>query len=75
MIDYDDVLKIYEKLSPTDMLEMKDVAAFCYYEKGEYETKATEKVCTVTFEALKEYIILKSPKKFKSTNILQEVNI
>lgn len=35
--NYDDVLKIYEKLSPTDMLEMKDVAAFCYYEKGEYE--------------------------------------
>lgn len=40
---------------------------------GEYEKKANEKVCTVTFEALKEYINLKSPKKFKSTNILQEI--
>lgn len=42
-------------------------------EVGDYELKANEKVCTVTFEALKEYIILKSPKKFKSTNVLQEV--
>lgn len=42
-------------------------------EKGMYETKANEKVCTVTFETLKEYIAMKSPKKFKSTNILQEI--
>ena len=28
-----------------------------------------------TIPKLKEYIILKSPKKFKSTNVLQEVNI
>ena len=42
-------------------------------EKGEYETKATEKVCLVTFETLKEYIAMKSPKKFKTTNILQEI--
>ena len=40
---------------------------------SEYETKANEKVCTVTFEVLKEYITLKSPKKFKSTEILQEI--
>ena len=53
----------------------KQMAINDFDEKGEYETKATEKVCIVTFEALKEYIILKSPKKFKSTNILQEVNI
>lgn len=44
-------------------------------QKGEYEMKANEKVCIVTFEALKEYIALKSPKKFKSTNILQEIPI
>ncbi|MGN0031586.1 MAG: DNA repair protein RecO [Candidatus Gastranaerophilaceae bacterium] len=42
-------------------------------EKGEYELKANEKVCDVTFGFLKEYIAMKSPKKFKSTNILQEV--
>ena len=53
----------------------RQMATNDFDEKGEYERKATEKVCTVTFEALKEYIILKSPKKFKSTNILQEVNI
>ncbi|MBE7712171.1 MAG: DNA repair protein RecO [Cyanobacteria bacterium SIG26] len=51
----------------------KQMAINSFDEKGEYETKANEKVCTVTFEALKEYIALKSPKKFKSTNILQEV--
>ncbi len=42
-------------------------------EKGDFETKANEKVCMVTFEVLKEYITMKSPKKFKSTNILQEM--
>lgn len=40
-------------------------------EKGKYEQKANEKVCDVTFGVLKEYIALKSPKKFKSTGILQ----
>lgn len=39
--------------------------------KGDYETKATEKVCEVSFQVLKEYIELKSPKKFKSTDVLQ----
>lgn len=46
-----------------------------FEEKGEYELKANEKVCTVTFEVLKEYIALKSPKKFKSTSILQEIPV
>ena len=46
-----------------------------FVEKGEYELKANEKVCTVTFEVLKEYIALKSPKKFKSTSILQEIPV
>lgn len=44
-----------------------------FNEKGEFEQKANEKVCTVTFEVLKEYIKLKSPKKFNSTGILQEI--
>lgn len=51
----------------------KQMSVNDFDEKGEYETKANEKVCTVTFETLKEYIIMKSPKKFKSTNILQEI--
>lgn len=53
----------------------KQMAINDFDEKGEFETKANEKVCAVTFEALKEYISLKSPKKFKSTNILQEMPI
>lgn len=51
----------------------KQMAINDFDEKGEYELKANEKVCTVTFQALKEYISLKSPKKFKSTDILQEI--
>lgn len=51
----------------------KQMAINDFDEKGEFETKATEKVCTVTFEVLKEYISMKSPKKFKSTEVLQEV--
>ena len=49
----------------------KQMSLTDFDKKGEYETKANEKVCMVTFEALKEYIAIKSPKKFKSTNILQ----
>lgn len=41
--------------------------------KSEYEEKATEKVCTVCFELLKKYIDGHSPKKFNTTEILQEV--
>ena len=37
--------------------------------KGEFEQKANEKVCVVTFELLKDYISQKSPKKFKSTSL------
>ena len=41
--------------------------------KSDFEEKATEKVCTVCFDLLKEYINLHSSKKFKSTGVLQEV--
>lgn len=51
----------------------KQMAINDFDEKGEFETKANEKVCQVCFEALKEYIALKSPKKFKSTEMLQGV--
>ncbi len=40
---------------------------------SEYDEKATEKVCIVCFELLKEYIAGHSSKKFKSTGILQEI--
>lgn len=38
-----------------------------------YDKKANEKVCTVCFELLKEYINMHSSKKFNSTEILQEI--
>ena len=40
---------------------------------SEYDQKANEKVCTVCFELLKEYINIHSSKKFNSTDILQEI--
>jgi hypothetical protein len=43
--------------------------------KGEYELKANEKVCEVSFEALKSYIEMKSPKKFKSTDIIMQMPV
>ena len=42
-------------------------------EISEYEEKATEKICLVSFELLKTYINSHSVKKFKSTAILQDV--
>jgi len=41
--------------------------------KSEYDEKANEKVCTVCFELLKDYINVHSAKKFKTTSILQEI--
>ena len=41
--------------------------------KSEFEEKANEKVCTVCFDLLKKYIDRHSPKKFNTTEILQEV--
>lgn len=41
--------------------------------ESDYDKKATEKVCEVCFNLLKDYIESHSPKKFKTTKILQEV--
>lgn len=40
---------------------------------SEYDKRANEKVCSVCFELLKEYINIHSSKKFNSTDILQEI--
>ena len=40
---------------------------------SEYEKKATEKICLVSFELLKNYINSHSSRKFNSTALLQEV--
>ena len=52
----------------------KQMAVNTFDEKVKYELQANKKVCKVTFEALKEYITLKSPKKFKTTNVLREIS-
>jgi DNA repair protein RecO (recombination protein O) len=41
--------------------------------KNDYEEKATEKVCDVCYKLLDEYINYHSPKSFKTTKLLQEV--
>ena len=41
--------------------------------ESDYDRKATEKVCTVCCDLLKDYIQGHSTKKFKTTQILQEV--
>lgn len=52
---------------------LKTLENTSFEEHCSYEEKATEKVCTVCFELLKGYINLHSPKKFNSTQILQEI--
>lgn len=41
--------------------------------ESDYDRKATEKVCDVCLNLLKEYIQMHSVKKFKTTDVLQEV--
>jgi len=50
-------------------LEQTEFSKHC-----EFEAKATEKICTVCFELLKAYINIHSPRKFNSTQILQEIS-
>lgn len=44
-----------------------------FNETNEYETKATEKICVITFNLLKNYISKHSTKQFKSEKILASV--
>ena len=46
---------------------------FDFEYESEYDKKANDKVCSVCFELLKNYIDIHSSKKFKSTDILQEI--
>ncbi len=41
--------------------------------ESDYDKKATDKVCTVCFNLLKDYIQSHSNKKFKSDKVLQEI--
>lgn len=55
-----------------DFLKELEVTDFSVHSL--YEEKATEKICTVCFELLKGYINIHSPRKFHSTEILQEIS-
>ena len=52
---------------------LNSLLQFDFDYKSEFEEKANEKVCTVCFELLKNYINEHSQKKFNTTDILQEV--
>lgn len=52
---------------------LKTMLVLDYDDTCEYEKKANEKVCIVCFELLKEYINVHSPRKFHSTDILQDI--
>ena len=62
-------LKMHNKIR--DFLQA--MLQFDFDFESEYDKKATEKVCQVCFELLKEYINIHSSKKFNSTDILQEI--
>lgn len=47
---------------------------FDFNYESDYDRKATEKVCTVCCDLLKEYIQTHSTKKFKTAQILQEIS-
>ncbi len=46
---------------------------FDFNYESDYDKKATEKICTVCFELLKDYIQLHCVKKFKTVKLMQEV--
>ena len=53
---------------------LKELEITDFFDHSSYEEKATEKICTVCFELLKGYINLHSPRRFNSTEILQEIS-
>ncbi|HNW25247.1 MAG TPA: DNA repair protein RecO [Candidatus Gastranaerophilaceae bacterium] len=62
-------IKLHNKLRDflTAMLQ------FDFDYESEYDKKATEKICNVCFELLKDYIQLHCPKKIKTTKIMHEI--
>ena len=54
-----------------DFLKALEITDF--EQKSEFEEKATEKICNVCFELLKDYINRHSSKRFNSADILQEI--
>ena len=68
------VVPYSKKQMPAKLCEFfKQMAQNEFDYVGEFERKANEKVCEVTFEVLKEYIEKKSPKRIKSADVLSEL--
>jgi len=68
------VVSYPQKQMPAKLCEFfKQMAQNDFDQIGEFEQKANEKVCEVTFEVLKEYIEKKSPKRIKSSQVLSEL--
>ncbi|MBP3847525.1 DNA repair protein RecO [bacterium] len=63
-----------KKKMPAKLCEFfKQMSANDFDYFGEYELKANEKVCEVTFDVMKDYIEKKSPKKIKSSNVMTKM--
>lgn len=52
---------------------LKSLSIVGLQNSSEFEKLANEKICLVSFNLLKTYIVSHSPKKFKTTDILQDV--
>ena len=46
---------------------------FDFNYESDYDKKATDKICIVCFNLLKEYLTSHSDKKFKSDKVLAEI--
>lgn len=66
-------LGVKTKLHPKLRDFLLAMLQFDYNYESEYDKKATEKVCTVCCDLLKEYVQTHCHKKFKSCNLMQEV--
>jgi len=68
-------LGIKTKLHPKLRDFLLAMLQFDFNYESEYDKKATEKVCSVCCDLLKEYVQTHCNKKFKTTDILQEIAV
>lgn len=68
-------LGVKTKLHPKLRDFLLAMLQFDFNFESEYDKKATEKVCSVCCELLKDYVQSHCPKKFKTTEILQETAV
>lgn len=74
--DCANIMPYSKKQMPAKLCEFfKQMSKNNFEESGDFELKANEKVCNVTFEVLKNYIENKSPKKIKSSEVLSQIPV